>query len=284
MVGRRAPYSEDMSYTEDLFRLDDRVAVITGGAGFLGLRHAEAIADMGGVPVLVDLSSERLASAASHLEERYGSSTMTLDADITDPERVRDAVAAIFDRYGRIDILLNNAALTGKGKSIDGLHDPFEDYPLELWEEALSVNLTGTFLVSQAVGKIMRTAGKGVLLNIGTDVALVSPDQRIYVDETGEASFNTPIAYSTTKAGLLNFTRHLATYWAPFNIRVNALCPAGVFDDHDPAFVKRLANLIPMGRMATPDEYKGSVAYLVSDASSFMTGAIVVVDGGRTAW
>lgn len=273
-----------MSFTADLFRLDGRVVVITGGAGFLGQKHAEAVADMGGIPVLVDLPSAKLDEVTERLRAGYGADAQGVRADITRKDEVVRAVESIVARYGRIDALINNAALTGKGRKIPGLHDPLEEYPLDLWQAALDVNLTGAFLVSQAVGKVMRAARRGVVLNIATDVALISPDHRIYQHLPDGKAFNTPIAYPTTKAGLLNFTRYLATYWAPLGIRVNALCPAGVYDNQDAEFVKRLTNLIPLGRMAFPDDYKGSVVFLLSDASSFMTGAIVVVDGGRTAW
>lgn len=271
-------------HTADLFSLQGRTAIITGGAGMLGQKHAEAIADMGGIPVLLDLPSPRLDEAVRRLAECYKAPVLAVPADITRKEDVERAVATVMERFEKIDILLNNAALTGKGRAIEGMYAPFEEYPLSLWSEALDVNLTGTFLVTQAVGKTMRAAGKGVVLNIASDVALVSPDHRIYRDLPAGKSFNTPIAYSTTKAALLNFTRHLATYWAPHGIRVNALCPAGVFDNQDPEFVRRLCQLIPLGRMASKDEYKGSVVFLVSDASAFMTGAVVVVDGGRTSW
>ena len=273
-----------MSYTTDLFRLDDRVVVITGGAGFLGQKHAEAVLDLGGVPVLTDLPSEKLDEAAHRLTVAYGRDVMGVGADLTREQDVTTAVASVADRFGRIDGLINNAAFTGKGRNIPGLFDAFEDYSKELWQAALDVNLTGTLLITQAVGRVMRTARCGAVLNIASDIALISPDHRIYRDLPDGKSFNTPIAYPTTKGALLSFTRYLATYWAPFGIRVNALCPAGVYDNQDAEFVKRLTNLIPMGRMATPDDYKGSVVYMLSDASAFMTGAVVVVDGGRTAW
>jgi len=201
-------------------------------------------------------------------------------ADITKPAEVDAAVAAVLEQCKRVDILINNAAFTGKGQIADGLFAKFEDYPLSLWQRAIDINLTGTFLITQRVGKAMRDGGGGVVINIASDLALIGPDHRIYEGQT----FNTPIAYTTTKAALLGFTRHLATYWAPFNIRINALCPAGVFNGHKPDFVERITERIPMGRMATKDEYKGAIVFLASDASRFMTGAVLVMDGGRTAW
>jgi NAD(P)-dependent dehydrogenase (short-subunit alcohol dehydrogenase family) len=187
-----------------------------------------------------------------------------------------------------VDILINNAALTVKGGS--ARHDyfaPFEDYPLDLWERALQVNLTGVFLCCQAIGKVMVAQRSGVVLNIASDVGNVSPDHRIYQGvtqpDTGRP-FNTPVAYATTKAALINLTRYLATYWAQDGIRVICLSPGGVYAGHDPQFLKNIAERIPLGRMARVDEYRGAVLFLVSAASSYMTGANLIVDGGRTAW
>ncbi len=273
--------------TEQLFRLDGKVALITGGTGMLGLRHAEAIAEMGGIPVLLDLDPARCDEAASALRERTGADCLGIAADITQVAEVRRAVELIGQRYGRIDILVNNAALTvrGGGAAFGDYFAPFEEYPQSLFDRALDVNLTGAFLVTQAVGTLMKAQGKGVIVNIASDVAVISPDHRIYRGmEYGGKPFNTPVAYSMCKAAILAFTRYLATYWAESGIRVNALSPAGVYDDHDPAFVERLSNLIPMHRMAGKDEYKGALVFLCSDASSFMTGANLLVDGGRTCW
>ncbi len=271
---------------DEMFDLTGRVAVITGGAGMLGIRHAEAIAEMGGIPVLVDVSDERCAAAAEHIRG-IGGEALGVAADITEPESVKAAVATIKERFGHVHILINNAALTvkGGGGSFDDYFAPFEEYPQRLFDLALRVNLDGAFLITQAIGGEMAARGSGVILNIASDVAVISPDHRIYEGMTyGGKPFNTPIAYSMCKAALLAFTRYLATYWAPKGVRVNALSPAGVFDDHDPAFVERFSSVVPMHRMAHKDEYKGAVIFLCSDASSFMTGANLIVDGGRTAW
>ncbi len=275
------------SPTEQLFRLDGRVALITGGTGMLGMRHAEAIAEMGGMAVLLDLDAARCAESAAALRERTGSDAFGVAADLTSEAQVLGAVQEVERRYGRIDILVNNAALTvrGGGAAFGDYFAPFEEYPQALFDRALDVNLTGTFLVTQAVGRLMKAQQRGVVVNIASDVAVISPDHRIYRGmEYGGKPFNTPVAYSMCKAAILAFTRYLATYWAESGIRVNALSPAGVYDDHDPAFVERLSNLIPMHRMAGKDEYKGALVFLCSDASSFMTGANLLVDGGRTCW
>lgn len=272
-----------------IYDVTGKVALITGGAGMLGMKHAEAIAEAGGSVVLADLDKEDVTASAKKVASDFGVEAMGLPVDITKKDQVEEMVRKIGDRFQRIDILINNAALTVKGgsKNWNGYFSPFEEYPLDLWERALEVNLTGMFLCSQAVGKRMIQQGGGVMLNIASMAGLVGPDHRIYEGVKGPyagGSFNTPISYSTTKAGVINFTRYLATYWASKNIRVNVLSPGGVYDGHDEIFVKNYSSRVPLGRMADRNEYKGAVLFLVSDASSYMTGANLVVDGGWTAW
>jgi NAD(P)-dependent dehydrogenase (short-subunit alcohol dehydrogenase family) len=239
--------------------------------------------------VIADLLADNAAACARELAQATGIEAIGVGVDITIKDQVERMVGTVMERFGRIDILINNAALTvkGGGERARDYFNKFEDYPLDLWEQALRVNLTGAFLCCQAVGKQMVSQKRGVILNIASDVGTISPDHRIYEGvtspHTGEP-FNTPASYATTKAGLIHLTKYLATYWAKDGIRVNSLSPGGVFANHDPVFVKNLAERIPLGRMANVDEYQGAVLFLVSDASSYMTGANLIVDGGRTAW
>jgi NAD(P)-dependent dehydrogenase (short-subunit alcohol dehydrogenase family) len=283
-------FDQPLRTVQQLFDLTGRVAVITGGAGMLGRQHADAIIEAGGRVVVADADVARAQNVARDIASTKGGTTLAVALDVANKASVEAAVAATLDRFGRLDILVNNAALTVKQGSED--HDryflPFEEYPLDLWRMALDVNMTGTFLCCQAFGKAMLgSEWGGVMLNIASDVGVISPDHRIYegaVDPYNKKPFNTPIGYAATKAAIINMTRYLATWWAPKGIRVNSLSPAGVYDGHQQDFMEKLTYRIPLGRMARRDEYKGAVLFLVSDASSFMTGANLIIDGGRTAW
>ena len=272
----------------DAFDLSGRVAIITGGAGLLGVKHAEAIAELGGLPVLLDIDGGKAAERAEAIASKYGTRSTGLAADVTNPEAIIDALDRVLDEFGRVDILINNAANDPKIEA--GANTTqwsrLENFPLEVWEKDVAVGLTGAFLCSQVIGSELARRGKGVILNVASDLALIGPDQRIYRREGVPESSQLvkPVSYSVVKAGLLGLTRYLATYWADKGVRVNAISPGGVHKDQDERFVQRLTSLIPMGRMACPDEYKAAIVFLVSDASSYMTGANIVIDGGRTAW
>lgn len=270
-----------------LFDLTDRVAVITGGCGLLGYRHAEIIAAAGGTPVIVDLAASDPAGRASSLRATYGRPALGVAADITKAESVQALRAEVLDRFGRVDILINNAANNPKVETAgDVPWSRFEQFPTEVWEADIAVGLTGAFLCSQAIGTEMASRGRGVILNIASDLAVIAPDQRLYRRDDLQPAMQPvkPVTYSVVKTALLGLTRYLATYWADAGVRVNAISPGGVANGQSDEFVERLSALIPMSRMARADEYKGAILFLCSDASSYMTGANLVIDGGRSTW
>jgi len=274
--------------SRESFDLTGRVAIITGGAGLLGQSHAEAVAEWGGTPVLLDINAEGLRIAKDRICREYGAA-LGIECDITVPSAVRDAQCATLAALGRVDILINNAAnnpkvtAAGLDKS-QGLR--LETMDLAAWERDLAVGLTGAFLCCQVFGAHLAQQGRGVILNVASDLAMIAPDQRIYrVPGLSDAQQPVkPVTYSVIKAGLLGLTRYLSTYWADHGVRANTLCPGGVYDGQGAEMLSNLSKLIPLGRMARADEYKAAVAFLVSDASSYMTGASLTVDGGRTAW
>ena len=271
------------------YDLTGKNIVITGGAGFLGRVFAEAVAEMGGMPILLDVNLSYVNEAIDILAQK-GYVTAGFSVNITNKESVENVIKEIALAYKEVHVLINAAAFAMKNlqEGGDGFFAPFEEYEKSLWEVSLDVNLTGTFLVTQAIGKMMKESKYGVIINVASDVAVISPDHRIYEpDERFDyqgVPFNTPIAYPVTKAGILSFTRYLATYWAKDGIRVNSISPAGVYRQQDEKFVEQLVYRIPLGRMAYPEELKGPIVFLASEASSFMTGGNLIIDGGRTIW
>lgn len=273
--------------TRERFDINGRVAIITGGAGLLGREFAKTLLEYGGRVIIVDISHERGEVAVQEILKEIDGDLLYLPVDITSKQSVEEMVERVKERYGRIDILINNAAIDPKFEKDrePGYDYTFEDYPLELWEKAIAVNLTGAFLCCQAVGREMVSAGGGVIVNIASELGLIAPDQRIYIRKSkpGRRRLK-PADYPVSKAGLIHLTRYLASYWGDKNIRVNCLCPAGVYTSQDPELAENIAYRTILGRMSDKNEFCGALIFLASDASSYMTGAVLVADGGRSAW
>lgn len=276
-----------MVSVEALFRLDGRVAVITGGGGLLGYQHAATIAGLGGLPILLDIDAQALAANAARLAEETGQQILTLEADITELDAVIAAGERLQAQHGRVDILINNAARNPKVESAgDKDFSRLEHFPWEQWQLDLNVGLGGAFNCAKVFGARMARQGRGVIINIASDLGVIAPDQRLYRVPGREADQQPvkPVTYSVVKHGLIGLTKYLATYWCEQGVRCNALSPGGVYAGQNDVFVSKLSQLIPLGRMADADEYRGAIAFLCSDASSYMNGANLVVDGGRSAW
>ena len=264
------------------FSLAQRVAVVTGAMGLLGRQHCRALASAGARVVAADLDEEACRKVAGELEgEAFGHAV-----DVTAKDSVTALRDAVLARFGRLDILVNNAAVNEKVETAEPAGDTlrFESYPLDLWNRSLKVNLTGVFLCSQVLGSEMARRGSGSIVNIASTYGLVAPDQSLYRQPDGSQTFFKSAAYPTTKGGVLAFTRFLAAYWGRNGVRVNALSPGGVENGQDPGFVARYAERTPLGCMARASDYAGALVFLAGDASAYMTGANLVVDGGYTAW
>lgn len=273
-----------MGEYRDLFNLSGKTAVVTGATGILGRRFCAGLADFGANVALIDLDEEVTQQFANELSGRYGVKTLGVACDVSSPEQVHYTIVQITDYFGEINILHNNAA--SKSSDLDAFFAPFEDYSLDEWRKIMSVNIDGMFLVAQAVGKQMVKQGKGgSIIQTSSIYGIVGPDHRIYdgANYLGR-QINTPAVYSVSKAAVIGLTKYLATYWANKGIRVNTLTPGGNESGQNEIFISKYSNRVPLGRMGHPDEMVGALLYLASDASSYITGQNIIIDGGLTAW
>jgi NAD(P)-dependent dehydrogenase (short-subunit alcohol dehydrogenase family) len=271
---------------KNYFDLNGKTALITGAAGLLGPKHAEALLDYGATVILTDVDQIKLLECQKKLSNVYGSKNVFVEImDVTKKE----SIIEVSEKYEKIDILINNAAKDPKVTKDEKSLTPetrFEVMTEGYFKEGIDAIINGTFLTSQVICNKMLQNGGGVVLNISSDLGVIAPDQRIYRDVNKiETEQNVkPITYSAAKWAIIGMTKYLSIYFAKNNIRVNCLSPTGVYNDHPVDFVEKLSNIIPMGRMADIDEYKGAIVFMCSDASSYMTGTNLIIDGGKTVW
>ena len=261
----------------EVFDFSNRVIVITGAAGLLGSEYADGFCQAGGNVVLADKNFEKCKKLAAKLEKKYGVKSLPIKLDVTNPNSIKKMVAHITKKFSKIDVLVNNAIYPEIGKI---KKTKFEDFPLDIWKKGIDVNLTGMFLCSQQIGEIMKKQKNGVIINISSIYGIKGPDQRIY----GKTKIIKSALYATTKGAVINFTKYLASYWNRTGIRVNTLSLGGVEENQDRNFKKKYSDKTMIGRMAKKDEYVGALLFLSSDASSYMTGSNLVIDGGWSAW
>ena len=264
------------------FDLKDQVIVITGGAGLLGKEHAKAIKRCEGIPIIADLNLEKARKVATEI----GGKAEAYELDVTNEISIQNLLNNLLQKYSRVDALINNAALDPKVGNQGLTNTRFEAINLEMLQNDLNVNLLGAVLCSKIFGDYFSKNAGGKILNISSELGVIAPDQRLYKQKglKNEEQPVKPVSYSIAKAGLIGLTKYLATYWPEQGVRANAICPGGVEFNQPEDFKLEIAKRIPLGRMAQADEYQALVAFLCSDASSYMTGSVISADGGRTVW
>ena len=266
-----------------LFGLTGKVAVVTGGAGLLGQVFCQALVTAGANVAIIDLDKQAADKTAATIKKAETQKVIAVECDITSPESVSAMVQDVVTQLGGIDILLNNAA--SKGSNLDQFFAPFENYSLQAWREVMAVNIDGLFLVAQSVGSHMKKQGGGSIIQVSSIYGVVAPDQRIYQgSEYNGRAINTPAVYSVSKAAVLGLTSYLSTYWSDSKIRVNTLTPGGIASGQNSEFNQNYSNRVPLGRMGEASELTGALIYLASDASSYVTGQNIIVDGGLSTW
>lgn len=272
---------------QQLFDLSGRVAIITGGGGLLGGRHAGSLAAAGATPILVDITLERATKRAAQLKEDFGVEALAFQADITDQEALQQLRDTILERFGRIDILINNAANNPKVEDASATGwERFESFSLSQWDADMNVGLKGAFLCCQVFGSEMASRRSGSIINIASIFGVIAPDQRLYRQEglSDEEQPVKPVTYSVVKTGILGLTTYLAAYWGEKGVRVNAISPGGIENGQPADAVRRMGEAAPLGRMGNIDDLEGAILYLSSDVSSYVTGLNMIVDGGRFIW
>jgi len=275
-----------MSLRDDPFSLEGKTALVTGALGLLGREHCRALGAAGARVVVADLDHDACQAFARELQTSSHAETLGYGLDVTDPGSITALCTEAEKEMGQITILVNNAAINDRFESpaVAAEQSRFEAYPLPLWRQSFEVNVTGTFLCAQIIGTRMARLGRGSIINIASTYGMVGPDQSLYRQPDGTQAFYKSPAYPATKGAVLSFTRFLAAYWGAKGVRVNALSPGGVRNGQEEYFVRNYAARTPLGRMAMPGDYRGALVFLASDASLYMTGANLVVDGGWTAW
>lgn len=271
---------------KEMMKIAGKTAVITGGAGLLGIKHAEAIAEAEGIPIILDINESKINKTVQLIKDKYGVECIGYNCDISKIEDLQNCKNEILKKYKTIDILINNAALdpkVSKDQPKQALNR-LEDFDLNQWNLEIAVGLTGAFLCTQVFGAEMAKNKSGVIINVSSDLGIIAPDQRLYEQKDTPVAEQPvkPVTYSVIKHGLIGLTKYITTYWAKDGIRANTLCPAGVYTNQPESFVKNISQLIPMGRMAHKDEYKAAIVFLASNASSYMNGQSLIIDGGRS--
>ncbi len=273
-----------MQNYQNILSLNDRVAVVTGAAGILGQEFCFALSELGAKVACLDADADSLRNLEKRLTaQKNQSDFLFLTCDVSNVDSVRETTDKIINQFSKIDILLNNAAT--KTKDVRAFFTAFPEYPLDVWQEVMSVNLDGMFLMAQAVGKHMLTRKSGIIIQTASLYSMIGPDQRIYEGSNylgGE--INTPAVYTASKAGVIGLTKHLATLWGASGIRVNTLCPGGVSSGQNSEFNQKYSARVPMGRMAEKFDIVGPMLFLASEASRYVTGQVLYVDGGLSAW
>jgi len=273
---------------KDLFSLKDKVIIITGACGLLGKVYVNIIAQYGGTPILIDLDIETINEHVAEINNKYKVNARGYSVNITREKEIKDNCLKIMNEYDKIDGLINNAANNPKIEDSNNLKfSRLENFNIEQWNNDLDVSLKGSFLCVKHYGyQISKNPNGGSIINISSDLGLIAPNQNLYKKEDlpEDQQPVKPVTYSITKSGLIGLTRYVSSYWAKNNVRCNAICPGGIENNQSIEFQKQVSKLIPMGRMANKNEISGAIVYLLSDASSYANGTVIIVDGGRTAW